>query len=150
MGELTVFLVLLALGYGAGTLAERRHYHSINKREEELLHLPAITIKNLDLDEARIERAVMVVGSVVISVDYFKRILADLRNIFGGAVKSYESLLDRARREAILRMKEKAHGASMIVNVRIETSSIGKRAFKGKLGSVEVIAYGTAISMKPS
>ncbi|RLB65787.1 MAG: YbjQ family protein [Deltaproteobacteria bacterium] len=150
MGELTVFLVLLALGYGAGTLAEKHHYRSINKREEQLLHLPAVTIKKLDLDETQIERAVMVVGSVVISVDYFKRLLADLRNIFGGAVKSYESLLDRARREAILRMKEKAHGAAMIVNVRIETSSIGKRAFKGKLGSVEVIAYGTAISMKSS
>jgi uncharacterized protein YbjQ (UPF0145 family) len=150
MGELTVFLMLLALGYGAGTLAERRHYRLINEREEQLLHLPAITSKKLDLDETRIERAVMVVGSVVISVDYFKRLLADLRNIFGGAVKSYETLLDRARREAILRMKEKAHGASMIVNVRIETSSIGKRAFKGKLGSVEVIAYGTAISMKSS
>jgi len=148
MGNLTVFLLLLALGYGTGTWAEKRHYRSIMEREEQFLHLPAITAKKIDLDESQVERAVLVSGNVVISVDYFKRLLADLRNIFGGTVKSYETLLDRARREALLRMKEKAHGASMIINVRIETSTIGKRAFKGKLGSVEVIAYGTAIRMK--
>lgn len=148
MGDLTFFLLLLVLGYGAGTWAEKRHYRSIKEREEQLLHLPAVTIKKVELDETRVERAVLVVGSVVISVDYFKRLLAGLRNIFGGTVKSYETLVDRARREALLRMKEKAHGASMIINVRIETSTIGKRAFKGKLGSVEAIAYGTAIKIK--
>ena len=148
MGDLTIFLILLALGYGAGTWAEKRHYRSIMEREEKLLQLPAITIKKVELDESLVERAILVIGSVVISVDYFKRLLAGLRNIFGGTIKSYETLLDRARREALLRMKEKAHGASMIINVRIETSTIGKRAFKGKLGSVEAIAYGTAIKMK--
>ncbi|MCK4377829.1 MAG: heavy metal-binding domain-containing protein [Deltaproteobacteria bacterium] len=148
MGDLTIFLLLLALGYAAGTWAEKRHYRSIMEREEQLIHLPTITSKKVALDESRVERAVLAVGSVVISVDYFKRMLAGLRNIFGGTIKSYETLLDRARREALLRMKEKAHGASMIINVRIETSTIGKRAFKGKLGSVEAIAYGTAIKMK--
>jgi uncharacterized protein YbjQ (UPF0145 family) len=148
MGDLTIFLLLLALGYAAGTWAEKRHYRSIMEREEQLIHLPAITTKKVELDYSKVERAVLVVGSVVISVDYFKRMLAGLRNIFGGTIKSYETLLDRARREALLRMKEKAHGASMIINVRIETSTIGKRAFKGKLGSVEAIAYGTAIKMK--
>ena len=148
MGDLTIFLLLLALGYAAGTWAEKRHYRSIMEREEQLMHLPAITTKKVELDDSKVERAVLVVGSVVISVDYFKRMLAGLRNIFGGTIKSYETLLDRARREALLRMKEKALGASMIINVRIETSTIGKRAFKGKLGSVEAIAYGTAIKMK--
>ncbi len=148
MGDLTVFLVLLVLGYAAGTWAEKCHYRSIMEREEQFLHLPVITIKKVELDDSKVERAVLVVGSVVISVDYFKRMLAGLCNIFGGTIKSYETLLDRARREALLRMKEKAHGASMILNVRIETSTIGKRAFRGKLGSIEAIAYGTAIKMK--
>jgi len=67
-----------------------------------------------------------------------------LINIFGGRVSSYESLLDRGRREAILRMKESAKGASEIVNVRIETSSISKNDNRG-IGSIEVYAYGTAI-----
>ena len=44
----------------------------------------------------------------MVSVDYFKRFLAGLRMIFGGRVSSYESLLDRARREALLRMRLQA------------------------------------------
>ena len=38
----------------------------------------------------------------------FKRFLANLRRLIGGRVKSYESILDRARREALLRMKTEA------------------------------------------
>ena len=80
------------------------------------------------------------------SVDYFKRFLAALRNLFGGRVTSYESLLDRARRESLLRMKEKAAalGASMVFNVKYETASISKGA-GNTIGSIEVLAYGTAL-----
>jgi uncharacterized protein YbjQ (UPF0145 family) len=86
---------------------------------------------------------------VVISLDYFKRILAGLRNIFGGEISSYETLIDRARREAILRMKERSKGASIILNVRIETSSIGQSANQRKtVGSIEAIAYGTAVTLR--
>ncbi|MFT6733724.1 MAG: hypothetical protein ACJAS9_001914 [Polaribacter sp.] len=49
-------------------------------------------------------------------MDYFKRFLAGLRNIFGGRVVTYESLVDRARREAILRMKEKCPAAPSLIN----------------------------------
>jgi uncharacterized protein YbjQ (UPF0145 family) len=88
-------------------------------------------------------------GSAVISIDYFKRILAGLRNIVGGEVKSYETLVDRARREATLRMKEMAWDADIILNLRIETSAIGNSANNRKaIGSIEAIAYGTAITYK--
>jgi uncharacterized protein YbjQ (UPF0145 family) len=91
----------------------------------------------------------LVYGSVVVSIDYFKRLLAILRNIFGGSVKSYESLVDRARREAILRLKKAAleKNADIVLNLRIETAAIGYNANrKRQVGSVEVIAYGTAVS----
>ena len=88
-------------------------------------------------------------GSAVISIDYFKRILAGLRNIVGGEVKSYETLVDRARREATLRMKEMAWDADIILNLRIEISAIGNSANNRKaIGSIEAIAYGTAITYK--
>ena len=79
-------------------------------------------------------------------LDYFKRFLAMLRTLFGGRVRSYENLLDRARREAILRMKEEARSlnAERIFNIKLETASISKNA-AGNIGSVEVFAYGTAI-----
>ncbi|MBE9562458.1 MAG: heavy metal-binding domain-containing protein, partial [Proteobacteria bacterium] len=75
-------------------------------------------------------------------------ISAMLRNLVGGKVIVYESLLDRSRREAVLRMKEQAieWKAKQILNVRLETVAIGGR-FGGRIdpGSVEVIAYGTGI-----
>lgn len=147
--DLIIFLVLMTLGYSAGTWAEKKHYRSIIKREQELLKMAVVTAEG-SFPAERIAKAELVTGSVVVSIDYFKRLLAILRNIFGGRIKSYESLVDRARREAILRMKEQAkeHGASMIINMRLETSTIGRSANKKKrVGSIEAIAYGTAIVM---
>jgi len=148
MFDLLFVLGLIATGYIIGTWAERRHYRSIERREREFIRLPAVTLKKLDAGSPPVESAVMVCGSAVVSVDYFKRILASLRNIFGGTVKSYESLIDRARREAVLRMKASAEGTSLILNVRIETSAIGRYANKKGVASIEALAYGTAVTFK--
>lgn len=147
--ELIIVIALIALGYIAGTIAESKHYQSIKNRERKFLRLPAVTIKNALDEKAEIENAHLVSGSVVISLDYFKRALAGLKNLFGGEITSYETLIDRARREAILRMKELAKGADIILNVRIETSSIGQSANQRKtIGSIEAIAYGTAVTLR--
>ena len=148
MDNLIIFLVLMTLGYGAGTFLEKRHYRSIRRREKEFLNLPAVTLKTAHYTPDQVASARLVYGSAVISIDYFKKILAGLRNIFGGTVKSYESLVDRARREATLRMKAMAGDAAVIVNVRIETASVGKQANKKSVGCLEAVAYGTAITLK--
>ena len=144
MSDLIIFLVLLSLGYGVGQYAERRHYRSIIEREGRLNALPAIASR-YPPPEPHYEQA-LVTGSTVISVDYFKRFLAALRNLFGGRVTSYESLLDRARRESLLRMKEQAAalGAAMGFNVKYETASISKGR-GNSIVSIEVLAYGTAL-----
>ena len=140
-------LVLLALGYGVGTSVERSHYRSLRIREARMRSLPAL---NLQRPPAhwKIAGAGMVTGSVVVSVDYFKRFLAGLRGLVGGRIRVYESLLDRGRREALLRMKEGARqqGYDAIVNVRLETSRMAssRRDGKGTAG-VEVLAFGTAV-----
>jgi uncharacterized protein YbjQ (UPF0145 family) len=143
MFDLIVFITLLLIGFIVGNYLERRHFKSIIKREHEFINLPTIMLKN-PLQADGIKSCDLVSGSVVISIDYFKKFVASLINIFGGNIGAYESLIDRARREAILRMKAEAKGASEIVNVRIETSSITKNA-QNNIGAVEVLAYGTAI-----
>jgi uncharacterized protein YbjQ (UPF0145 family) len=148
MTDLIVFLSLVALGYGVGTFVEKRHYRSIKTREAATIHLPITTSKHIICEPERVQSVALVHGSAVISVDYFKRLLASLRNIFGGNVKSYESLIDRARREALLRMKAMAPQADMIVNVRIETATIGRKARKKGVGCLEAVAYGTAVTLK--
>ncbi len=147
MMDLIILISPLALGYFVGTWVEKKHYRSIIEREKGFLRLPAVTIKRVHEPE-EIERAQLVAGSAVISVDYFKRFLAGLRTLVGGRVKTYETLIDRARREATLRMKAEDPSADTIVNLRIETSSISKGTNQKSVATVEALAYGTAIHLK--
>lgn len=143
--NLIIFLSLVLIGYIFGRRAEMKHFNSIMERESEYKNLLAFSARFPPADMS-ISESKLVGGTVVISIDYFKRLAAGLRNIFGGRVTAYESLIERARREAILRMKEEAitMGAQMIINVKLETSSITKGA-GDQVGAVEVYAYGTAL-----
>ncbi len=149
--QLTLPVVLIGLGYLIGSGVERGHYRSIRQRESATVEQPAVTLRQLALGDAQVGSATLVTGSVVVSIDYFKRVLAALRALAGGRVSAYETLVDRARREALLRMKANASGADLIVGVRIETSTIGARAnSRGSVGSIEALAYGTAIVLAES
>lgn len=146
--QIIVFLVLMVAGYLIGSYLERRHYRSIIEREAQYREVVAVASRQLpDNGTQYTQRLVM--GNVTVSVDYFKRFLATLHNFFGGRVTSYESLLDRARREAILRMKAEAAAlkAPLVLNVKYETASIYKGS-GNSIGSVEVLAYGTAMIPK--
>ena len=73
--DLLLFLLLFTVGYTCGTIAEKRHYKSIIKREKELLKLMVVTAEGR-FAEGAVRDAFLVNGSTVISNDYFKRILA--------------------------------------------------------------------------
>ena len=145
MYQLIILLVLLTLGYVFGTFLEKKHYRSILKREKQFKGIMLFDTKLIP-DELRSTGGEIVVGHVVVSVDYFKRFVAGLRKLLGGRLKTYESLLDRARREAVLRMKVQAKelDANMVFNVKFETASISKGA-RDSIGSVEVYVYGSAV-----
>lgn len=144
--NISLFVIPLLLGYVFGQWNERKHYRSILRREAELRNLMAFSSRQvphgIGADDPH-----LVYGSAVISVDYFKTFLASLRGIFGGTMSSYETLLERSRREAILRMKEKAQelGSDVIFNVRLETSPVFASGKSNTTRSIEVLAYGTAI-----
>jgi len=144
MWDIAVFVTLVVIGYVVGRILEARHYRSIRAREQELRDVMVFASRFPPTLEPL--RQDLVAGSVVVSTDYFKRVVAGLQSIVGGRLKSYESLLDRARREAILRMKAEARGlgSTMIVNVKFQTFSIPGRK-PGSLVGVELLAYGTAL-----
>jgi len=143
-------LFLLLLSYFIGRHLESNHYKSIREREAATKDMVVINFPRFPF-EVEIEGADLVMGSVVVSHDYFKRFLAQLRIIVGGRIKSYEPLLDRARREAVLRMKEQAlaRGHHTVVNIRLETSRLAnsQRGGNGTAG-VEMLAYGTALTVR--
>jgi len=139
-----VFLILLALTVGKAI--EKAHFRSIRRREQELSHLLVTNTKRVP-EGLRAIRTKLCVGSVVVAPDYFKSLGAYMKALVGGRLRTLETLLERARREAILRMVEEANriGSKMVLNVRLETNAIKRSSKGGKETGVEVLAYGTAI-----
>lgn len=130
------FIVFIFTGVWARHL-ERDHYTRIRAREIALHKIAVLTSKVPD-KRHKIEKTKLVTSTVSLADDLFKYVLSTLRGMFGGRVSSYELVLDRARREAILRLKEQCVDADAILNVHFCTSNIGRRI-------VEVVVYGTAV-----
>jgi uncharacterized protein YbjQ (UPF0145 family) len=137
-------ILLIVIGRVVGSRIERSHYASIEEREARFQGQLALSTKQSDAPGA-VRSATLATGSVVISVDHFKRFLSGFRMIFGGEIRSYSSLIERARREAVLRMKESQPDAHAYVNTRLETSTISSTRGNEGIGTIEVLAYGTAV-----
>ena len=142
--NLWILLALLVLGYGVGRLLERRHYRSIRAREQALRHVLALNTRYVP-EGVVATGGQLVSGGVVISSDYFKTFVAGFRAFFGGRFRGYETLLERARREALLRLKEaaQAQGSTLVIGVRFESTTIAGSSTP----SVEVLAFGTALKL---
>ncbi len=85
----------------------------------------------------------IVKGNTIRSRHVGRDIMAGLKTIVGGEIKSYTDMISSAREEAITRMTDqaKALGADAITMVRFTTSSVMPQA-------AEVLAYGTAVKLK--
>lgn len=142
-----IVIVCLVVCYFSGNIIEKNHYKKIREREIKFYKKPYITFGKNVVNASKVEKTEFVTGEVVIGCDYFKMFLAGLRNLFGGNISAYESVLDRGRREAILRMREQAYskGAQIIINVKIETVMLSPLGSNDKAPKVSVLAYGTAV-----
>lgn len=142
---------LMLLGaWITGSILERRHLQNLRLLEGGSSGVLAITVEDIPA-HWRVESCELVMGNVVISQDYFKRVAASLKGLAGGNLRVLEPLLERARREALIRMKGVAHarGYSTIINVRIETSRLASARGDGKgTSGVEILAFGTAITYR--
>lgn len=84
----------------------------------------------------------LVTGSTVRARHVGRDILAGLKNIVGGEIGAYQTLLSEAREEALARLSERAEamGADAVIAVRMTTSSVAQ-------GASEIVAYGTAVRL---
>ncbi len=125
--------VMLIGAWISGGILERRHLKGLLLLESGSRGVLAVTIEDLP-SNWHVESGELVMGNVVISQDYFKRFAASIKGIFGGNIRVFESLLERARREALVRMKGVAHarGYNTIINVRIETVRLASSRREGK------------------
>ncbi len=141
--------VMLLGAWISGGIVERRHLKNLLLLESGSRNVLAVTIEDLPPDW-HVESSELVMGNVVISLDYFKRFAAGIKGIFGGNIRAFEPLLERARREALIRMKgvAQARGYDTVINVRIETATMASSRGDGKgTAGVEILAFGTAISL---
>ena len=143
---LIFFLGPLALGLFVGGYVERKHLADLAEREQQTSHMLVTQLKSFpDLQPGT---SCIVHGEVVISSDYLKTLLSAFRRIIGGELRSFQTMLDRARREAILRLKEDAqrHGCNAICNVRLETAAIAGTGSgnKNKVMMASILASATA------
>lgn len=147
LSYLAIPVVLLAVGYFFGRFNERKHYEDIERREQNYASVLVTDLKT-PVGFAPPGSGTLVIGQMVVASDYLKTFVASIKNLFGGELKSFATLMDRARREARLRMVEEAIkvGAVGVINVRYETSQIGASSAQGRGAAMsEVLCYGTAI-----
>lgn len=148
--SLTIPLFMLGLGLFVGGHTERRHFRDIEQREAALSDMLVTQLKSFP-DAIPGEPPCLMVAEVVIGTDYLKSFLAGLRKIFGGELRSYQSLLTRARSEACLRIQEEARrrGYNAVCNLRFESADVGGNATMRKTGMAAIIASGTAYHARP-
>lgn len=134
---LLIPVLLLGSGWLVGGIRERSHLRSLDEREAALRLRVLVT--QLKTPPPGVSSQ-LVVGQAVMASDYFKTFAASVRAVFGGELRAFRPVMERARREALVRALEQAaaSGADQVVNVRFTTSQIGRMA-------VEVFCYGTAV-----
>lgn len=146
MEVVVITLFLLGLGFFVGGHTERRHFANLEEREAAVAGFVSTQSKHfLGIPEPG-HAPTMIVKEVIIASDYLKTFLAKLKNIFGGEVHSFQTLLERARREALLRIVEEAHanGYNAICNLRMDTAEIGGNMRKKGTAMAAVMASATA------
>ena len=147
MTSLFIFLVLIVAGFTFGKLAERRHLASLESREAENGFFLVTQLKTFPNLVSGSQAPQIVIAETVVASDYFKTFLASLRRLFGGEVRSFHSLLSRARRETTQRLVERAQalGYNAICNLRLETADVGgSTASKKGAAMVAILGCATA------
>ena len=145
-------IILLALGFAVGGITDRRHRARLTEREATHAGMLLTNLRAPPGVGPEGEGGVIVNAEVVIAADYFKSFIAKLVKIIGGEMKTYRSLMERARREAIVRLVEQAReqGYQGLCNIRMETADIGGGATSKKnspAAMVAVLAWGTAYTL---
>ncbi|MGA0369354.1 MAG: YbjQ family protein, partial [Kiritimatiellia bacterium] len=128
-----------------------RHEQSLAEREKAVGHIRTTDLSLFFHPSPAGSPARLFTAEVTLGIDHFRGYLGSLKNIFGGEIRSYQKTLDRARREALMRVVEQAHaeGYNAIANVRLEFVDVSGSANMAKRPAmVSILASGTAYITK--
>lgn len=139
MTVITIFFVVSIplIGILGGRITEYLHFRSLERRETEASDVIVTQIKSFPAAVPDSQPPTIVYAETVIASDYLKTFFASIRGIFGGEVRSFQRMQERARRESVLRLIESARsqGYNALCNVRLDTADVGGGAMtRGKKG----------------
>lgn len=99
-----------------------------------------LTLTTFEVPGKEIEAIGLVKGNVVRAKHIGRDLMAGLKNLAGGEIRSYTDLLAESRQIAFDRMiaEAEALGADAIIGMRFSSAQVME-------GASEMIAYGTAV-----
>ena len=144
---ISITLVLIIIGFTAGTISQKQHIESLTRRRRALAHVLVTDLRSFPAGADPQPTPTIVIAEVVMGADYWKAFVGKLKKIIGGALGSYELLMYRARDEAVVRLMEQAQalGYDSLCNLRLDTADIAALS-KGQqgIGMIGVVASATA------
>ena len=103
-----------------------------------------IMVTTQDVQDKKVLKTLgLVKGNTIRARNIGRDIIAIFKNLMGGEIEEYTTLLAQSREQAIDRMMESAEalGANAIIGIRFSTSYIMASA-------AEIMVYGTAIVLE--
>lgn len=99
-----IFIVLFCIGWAFGRHIEQKRFRELEQQEARLAYI------KIDISRFKTTQAMgqLISSNIVISHDYFKYVITSIQSFFGGRLTSYESIVERARYEAVVRLKLEA------------------------------------------
>lgn len=137
---------LIVFGLITGRTIEKRHFRRLEEFESAHRDFLVTQIRSFPQATVADPPPSLLVAEVVIASDVLKSWFAQWRNLFGGEVRSFQTLQTRAKREAIVRLTRSAieQGYTAMCNVRIEPVDVGGALSKRKTPMAAVLATATA------
>ena len=147
---LVTFVIFISLGFTFGRAAERRHFAQLRRREAACQNIVTTQVKHFMAPASEGKTPRLLVAETVVASDYLKTFLARFRNIFGGEVRSFQTLLERGRREVTVQLQEQAAAAgyNALCNVRLNTAHVGG-SYANAAAMASIIGWATAYDMSP-
>ena len=123
----------------------RLHNRSLARREAED-RVPVSTAR--DIPETA-EAPALLTANLVWSHSTSLFLFVVLRKLFGGPIPILQRTMNRARREVLLRLQDKAHarGYHALYGLRFESFNMGDPE-QPSASSIEILAYATAVKVK--
>lgn len=140
------FVIAVIAGFTRWLLM-RAHLRALAFGEARLQHVRLMTTQQYSGDAS----GQLICSEVVLAVDAFSSLRWLLRSLVGGESKALHALTERARREAILRLKREAQAkqSQLIIGVRYEHAKLNA-SFGRNQHRIALRVTGTALKMKAS